>query len=99
MLIEFWQIGNGSGVETKNQKWKEKTKNACRRKQYYNRANPKMNGNAGGNPIEKPIGKEHAKWDFAPHMVILPDASKNHQNYDALSIEWNRWTPLQHQHT
>jgi len=26
---------------------------------------------AGVNPIEKPIGKEHAEWDFAPYMDIL----------------------------
>jgi len=38
------------------------------RKQYPNRANPRKNGSAEGNPIEKPIGKEHG--DIAPYMDI-----------------------------
>jgi len=45
------------------------------KKQYHNRANRQNSWSAGGDPLENPIGKEQAEWDFAPYMDILPDGT------------------------
>jgi len=45
------------------------------RKLYHNRTNTQNSGSARDNPIEKPIGKEHDEWDFAPYMGIALEVS------------------------
>jgi len=58
------------------QKFKNGRKNQagvqCRRKY-----NPLKNGSAVGNSIGKPIGIEHAEWDFAPYIDVLPVVSSH----------------------